>query len=292
MSGHIWRRARPFIRIAMLALIGVAGVSTTAHASAQYRVWYFDDNFNTYNAGDVTDGWTKLVPPDWACGILFYDPGYFRWVNSDGNTIDEGNFNKNVRVWIGKAGCSEGLGIEYSDDSLSFPHENGGSYMEIHTNYGWSWIDDNGEFPTCGECVVSDEMTYFPDHVDWTDIVASEFMTVKPSLLDARLRARSVKAIDQLGRHVAALLPALRAQVVNRRTTRFLAHLEPSVRALEDAALGNLADAGRLVSSCLTQAQAARFADAYASCSVGGDRLDAAKSLIRSAQFTFQLPPR
>jgi hypothetical protein len=292
MSGHVWIGSRSLIRIGLLALIAVAGVSTTAHAAAEYRVWYFDDNFNTYNAGDVTDGWTKLVPPAWACGILFYDPSYYRWVNSDGNTIADGNFNKNVRVWMGKPGCSEGLGVEYSDNSQSFPHEIGGSYMEINTNYGFSWVDDNGEFPTCGDCVGPDDITYFRDHVDWAHLVASEFTTVKPSLLDIRLRSRSIKAIDQLGQHVAALLPALRAQVANRRKFHLLADLEPPVRALEDAALANLYDASRLMSSCLTQAKLGRFADAYASCSVGGDRLDAADSLVHSAQYTFQRPAR
>ena len=135
-----------------------------------------------------------------------------------------------------------------------------------------------------------DELTYFPDHIDWAHIVASEFKTVKPSLLDLRLRSRSVKAIDQLGKNVAALFPALRAQVVSRRTVHLLADLEPSVRALEDAALANLYDASRLVSSCLAQAKLGRFADAYAACTVGGERLDAADSLVRSAQSTFQRP--
>ena len=272
--------------------MAVAGVSTAAHASADYRVWYFDDNFNTYNAGDVTDGWTKLVPPDWACGILFYDPSYYRWVNSDGNNIDDGNFNKDVRVWMGKPGCSESLGIEYSDNSQSFPHESGGSYMEISTNYGFSWINDEGGWPSCGACVGPDELTYFPDRIDWAHIVASEFKTVRPSLLDSRLRSHSVKAIGQLGQHVAALLPALRAQVISRRTARFLADLEKPVRALEDAALSNLDYAARSVSSCLSQAQLGRFADAYAACTVGGDLLDAADSLVHSAQSTFQRSPR
>ena len=110
MTKHVWIRVRSLVRIWLLTVMAVAGVSATAQASAHHRVWYFDDNFNTYNAGDVTDGWTKLVPPAWACGILFYDPSYYRWVNSDGVTIDDGNFNKNVRVWMGKPGCSESLG--------------------------------------------------------------------------------------------------------------------------------------------------------------------------------------
>jgi len=277
-----------FIRLCLLTVLAVSGFSSAAHASAEYRVWYFDDNFNTYNEGDVTDGWTKLVPPDWACGILFYDPSYYRWVNSDGVNIEDGNFNKDVRVWLGKAGCSESLEIEYSDNSGSFPHEIGGSYMEINTNYGYSWINDEGGWPTCGDCVGPDELTYFPDHIDWAHVIASEFKTVKPSLLDLRLRSRSVRAIDQLGKDVAALLPALRAQIVRRRAAYLLADLEPSVRALEDAALANLDDASRFVSSCLAQAKLGRFADAYAACTVGGERLDAADSLVHSAQFTFQ----
>ena len=280
------------IRLCLLTVIAVLGVSTAARASADYRVWYFDDNFNTYNEGDVTDGWTKLVPPAWACGILFYDPSYFRWVNSDGNNIGDGNFNKDVRVWTGKPGCSESLGIEYSDNSQSFPHQLGGSYMEISTNYGFSWINDAGGWPSCGACVGPDELTYFPDRVDWAHIVASEFMTVKPSLLDSRLRSRSVKAIGQLGQHVSALLPALYAQILSRRSAHVLGDLETQVRALEDASLYNVYYAMRWVSSCQSQAQLGRFADAYVSCTLGGDFLDAADSLVHSAQATFQRPPR
>jgi hypothetical protein len=281
-----------FIRVCLLTVLAVAGVSTAAHASAHYRVWYFDDNFNTYNEGDVTDGWTKLVPPAWACGILFYDPSYYRWVNSDGNNIGDGNFNKDVRVWTGKPGCSESLGIEYSDNSQSFPHQVGGSYMEITTNYGFSWIDDEGGWPSCGACVGPDELTYFPDRVDWAHIVASEFLTVKPSLLDSRLRSRSVKAIGQLGQHVAELFPALQAQVMKRRATYLLGDLETPVRALENAALSNLYYSLRMVSTCMSQAQLGRFSDAYAACTVGGELLDATDSLVNSAQSSFQKPPR
>jgi hypothetical protein len=292
MSGRVSIGARSFIRAGLLAVIAVAGVSNAAHASAEYRVWYFDDNFDTYDAGDVTDGWTKLVPPAWACGIVFYDPSYYRWVNSDGNTIDSDNFNKDVRVWIGKPGCSEALGIEYADDSQDFPHEIGGSYMEITTNYAFQWVDDEGGYPSCGACVGPGSITYFPEDIDWAHIVASEFKTVSPSLLDPRLQSRALRGIGQLGQHTAALFPALQAQVTNRRSAHLLADLEPSVRALEDAALRNLYDARRLVSSCLSQAELGRFADAFAACAVGGERLDAADSLVHSAQFTFQLPPR
>ena len=283
---------RLFIRICLLTAMAVAGASTAAHASAQYRVWYFDDNFNTYNAGDVTDGWTKLVPPAWACGILFYDPSYYRWVNSDGVTIDDGNFNKDVRVWIGKPGCPQSLEIEYSDGSQNFPHESGGSYMEITTNYAFQWINEDGGWPVCGACVGPNDVTYFPNHIDWAQIVASEFKTVSPSLLDSRLRSRALTGIGQLGKHVAALVPALQTQVAYRRAIYLLADLEPSVRALEDAALRSLSDASRLVSSCLTQAQQGRLVDAFASCAVGGDRLEAADSLVHSAQYTFQRPSR
>jgi hypothetical protein len=166
-----------FIRVFLLTVLAVSGLSTAAHASAEYRVWYFDDNFN-----------------------------------------------EDVRVWLGKPGCSESLGIECSDNSQSFPHESGGSYMEINTNYGYSWINDEGGWPTCGNCVGPDD--------------------------------RSVRAIDRLGKDVAALLPALRAQVIRRRAVYLLADLEPSVRALEDAALANLHDASQLVSSCMAQGEA------------------------------------
>ena len=113
-----------------------------------------------------------------------------------------------------------------------------------------------------------------------------------PSLLDSRLRSRVVKAIGQLGQHLAALLPALQTQVVNRRSMHFLGDLEPSVQALENASLSNLYYSLRSVSGCLSQAQLGRFAEAHAACSMAGDLLDAADSLVHSAQFSFQEPPR
>ena len=281
-----------FIRVCLLTVMAVVGVNRRTCERRLSRL-VLRRQLQHLQRRRITDGWTKLVPPAWACGILFYDPSYYRWVNSDGNNIGDGNFNKDVRVWTGKPGCSESLGIEYSDNSQSFPRQIGGNYMEISTNYGFSWINDEGGWPTCGDaCVGPDELRYFPDRVDWAHIVASEFMTVSLSLLDSRLRSRSVKAIGQLSQHVAALLPDLYAQILKRRSVHVLGDLETPVRALEDASLFNLYYATRLVSSCQSQAQLGRFSDAYASCTMGGEFLDDADSLVHSAQSTFQKPPR
>jgi hypothetical protein len=288
MSAHLWTGLRSFVTAGVLAVAAVVGFPSAAHASAAYRVWYFDDNFNTYNAGDVSDGWTKLVPPGWACGLVFDDPSYYRWVDGDGVTIDSDDFNKDVRVWIGKPGCSEGLSIEYADNSQSFPHVPGGSYMEITTDHGFSWIDDTGGHPSCGACVGPDDITYFPDDVDWAEIVVSAFKTVGVTLLDTRLRADAAAAIDRLGRQVDALYPALQAQVAMRRRAVLLGDLEAAVRPLEDAAVRFVSDASRLVATCSSQARLGKFSDAFAACTVSSDRLDAAGPLIRSAQYTFQ----
>ena len=93
MARPEWTTARSLVIGNLLAVAAVAVFSTAAQASADYRVWYFDDNFNTFNAGDVSDGFTKLVPPAWACGIVFDDPSYYRWVDSYGVNVGDGNFN-------------------------------------------------------------------------------------------------------------------------------------------------------------------------------------------------------
>jgi len=281
---------RSFVIGHLLAVAAVTVLSTAAHASAHYRVWYFDDNYNIFNAGDVTDGLTKLVPPAWACGIVFDDPSNYRWVDDYGINIDDGNFNKDVRVWIGKPGCSESLAIECADGSQSFPNVLGGGYMEITTNYGLHWIDNNGSYPSCVGCVGADDLVYFPDDVDWAQIVVSTFKTVDASLLDSRLRPRALDAVRRLTKQVAALLPALQEQVASRRRDHLLGDLEGSVRPLEDAAIGRIYTAGRLLSACSSPVQLGKMTAAFVLCEVAGDQVDAADSLIRSAQSSFQRP--
>jgi hypothetical protein len=290
MARREWIGARSLIIGNLLAVAAVAVFSTAAHASAAYRVWYFDDNFDTFDAGDVTDGLTTLVPPAWACGIVFDDPSYYRWVDSYGVNVGDGNFNKDVRVWLGKPGCSESLNIEYADNSQSFPHVAGGSYMEITTNYGLHWIDNNGSYPSCVGCVGPDQIVYFPDDIDWAQIIVSTFKTVDASLVDSRLRSRAVDAVNRLSKQVAALLPALQEQVTKRRRAHLLGDLEGSVRPLEDAAIGHIYFAGRLLSACSSQAQLGKMTDAFVFCEIAGDQVGAAGSLIKSAQSSFQLP--
>ena len=56
-----------------LAMVILLGVSTHASA-ATYRIWYYDDDFNTYNPGDVSVGWVKFVPPAWAVAWFVTEP--------------------------------------------------------------------------------------------------------------------------------------------------------------------------------------------------------------------------
>jgi hypothetical protein len=291
MFTHLLKSARTMITVGIMAL-AMVGSSTAAQASTAYKVWFFDTNWNTYSAGDITNGWAKLQPPAWACGLRFYTPSYYRWVNSTGNTISSANFNKDVRVWIPKAGCPEPFSIEYVDNSASFPAPLGGSYMEIFSNYGVGWIDANGVRPQCVGCVGPQDLVYFSQDQHWADTVVSAFATISPSLLDSRTRSGAISAVGELQQRVTRLQLELQTQVANRRRVHLLGDLEPSVQAIEDAAQRSVDEALQYLNSCSTQAQQGRFTDAFAACTLGGERMNAAGSLLETAESTFRAESR
>ena len=122
------------VRSLCVALLFTATTPFVAKcAFADYRVWYFDDVYETFQLGDVTDGTTLLgPPPPWACGVRFIDPQYYRWVDGYFNTMSSADFYKDVTVWMPLGGgCPGGPTIEYTDGSQSFPHPAGASHMEI-----------------------------------------------------------------------------------------------------------------------------------------------------------------
>jgi hypothetical protein len=290
MANQLWKRIRTGMGSSLLAALILTGSPNAAEASAAYNVWYFDDVFDTFTEGDISDGWTKLVPPAWACGLRFYDPSYYRWVNGYGGTISSEDFAKDVTVWIPKPGCPGDLSIEYTDGSQSFPHVPGASYMEITTNYAVVWVDEDGGWPPCDACVGPGEITYFPEEVDWASLAVSAFKTTAPFLLDARTRSGAIGAVGQLLLQIRAIYPALQAQIADRRRLHPLGDREQSVQTLENAALRGVFDSVRLLEGCSSLSRAGRFVEAYAVCTLAGDSMDAAGSLIQTAQYTFQQP--
>lgn len=264
----------------------LAVLPVSASASAHYRVWYFDTNFGIFQEGDISDGSTKLNPPGYACGMRFNDPAYYRWINSTGSNIADGNFNKDVVVWFPKPGCPQtsDVLIEYTDGSVTFPHQLGGSYMEITTNYGVRWVDEDGEVPSCN-CTGPSNFKYFMPYDTGTRL--DGIFTLKTALLLPDLQPYTVGNIVALEDDLETLATELQKQVKERRRSD-LGDLEASVRSLEDNARRRLAEAAEDLEACRAEASQTSFVEAYVNCDLGAENISAAASLLDTAQYLFE----
>jgi hypothetical protein len=250
---------------------------------AHYRVWYFDDVYESFNEGDVSDGTTKLTPTSWACGLKFDNPSYYRWVDGYGSTMSSGNFSKDVHVWMPLPGCPENEPlIEYHDGSHTFNHPPGASYMEISTHDGVYWIDEEGGWPSCHACNAFDDFQYFFNPVDW-GLVENSVSTLKSLLLNTRGQTRLATPIAQARSSVSQLTVTYTFTVQSRRRTP-LADREATVRSLEDAAARLLASAAERMAACGSAAKTNQFPEAYAACDRAILDVQAARSLATTAQ--------
>jgi hypothetical protein len=288
---------RQLFAIAALALGITAGSSRGAFASIDYRVWIFDDVYETYQTGDITDGNAPLLsPPDWACGMWFDNPSYYRWVDGYGNTISSANLNDEVTVWVEKPGCPEDFSIVHGNGVIGPPA--GASYMEITfpsgggggtvVYYGARWVDENGEWPFCDGCAVADEMTLLRLDIDAIDVNLSAFRTVSESLLVARLQPGMGGALASLAADIGRRRLAVSQKVAARRSVT-LTDYEKTVRPQEDAALRGLAEAKAQLDSSAALARQKRFGDAFIACTLATRSLEAAQSALRALQLTFSM---
>ena len=288
---------RQLFAIAVLALGITAGTSSRALANIHYRVWYFDDVYETYQTGDITDGNAPLLsPPDWACGMWFDNPSYYRWVDGYGNTISSANFNDEVTVWISKPGCPEDFSIVHGNNVIGHPA--GASYMEITfpseaggagvTYYGARWVDEMGEWPFCDGCAVADEMTILRLDLDAIDVNLSAFRTISASMLIARLQPGMSSALASLAAEIGRRRTTV-SQKVSARRSAPLKDYETIVRPLEDAALRKLAGAKTQLDSSAAFARQKRFGDAFIACTLAAQSLEAAQSALRALQLTFAM---
>jgi hypothetical protein len=296
MSARHWNIRRLFA-IAALALGLTAGFSGRAFASIHYRVWFFDDVYETYQMGDITDGNAPLLsPPDWACGMWFDSPSYYRWVDGYGNTISSANFNDEVTVWVSKPGCPEDFSIVHGNDVIGHPA--GASYMEITfpsdagsstvTYYGARWVDENGEWPFCSGCAAANELTILRLDIDAIDVNLSAFRTVSSSLLVARVQPGMSAALASLAADIGRRRATVSQKVSARRGVPLTGY-ETVVRPLEDAALRRLAGAKAQLDSSAALAKQKRFADAFIACTLAAQSLEAAQSALRGLQFALAL---
>ena len=97
-------------------------VLSSSPALAQYRAWYLDDN-DWFEEGDVSHGNTKLLPPDWACGLRVDDPSDYLWVGEYEVVVDQGDPDIDMIIWIDNPAtdCPKGFTIEYLERECHLP---------------------------------------------------------------------------------------------------------------------------------------------------------------------------
>src|ERR1043166_7862273 len=134
--------------VLVLFFVGLLVSSNRAFASGNYRIWYYGyDEWDAY--GDVSVGDDKYTPPAWACSIKFYGPYYYDWVENTGGSNGSDNFDHDVRVYLPRPGCPD-QEIIVMDGNTEIPYELGSPYLDIFTDYGFSWLDANGSNHACG----------------------------------------------------------------------------------------------------------------------------------------------
>lgn len=286
MSQQQPRRAR-VVMIAMLILAALASTPARASSMVQYKIWYFDDNFDWFEEGDVSVGNVKLDPPAWACAIRFYDPSYYQFVDTYENMIESADFFQDVRVYLPNPGCPESEVVIKLVDGTLIPYEIGASYLEISTFGAFNWLDADGSNHACGfACVGADSLTYFPaDH----EIVGlrSSIDSVQGTLFVPWLQTVVPTSIAALYDRTRQLENETRKQVSARRRYD-LGERESSVRALEDAAIRKLVEAGRKLEESGRLALGWRMPEAFVAAETGSDGVAAAQQLLRVAELSFK----
>jgi hypothetical protein len=275
-------------------------LSVSAHASAGvYRVWYYDDDFNTYDPGDFSVGWVKVIPPWWACSIKIYWPDHYDSVGDYAVSLDSGDLNQHVTVSLPRPGCpldgaanDENGGIVAREGNTLIPFALGTHYLEImgSEDFAFNWLDENGSNHACGYgCATPPSgFKYVKAKYAKLDGLGHTFdrqgtMLLLPAVQKVREAAARMKTT------LAALDAEVRVQIAIRRRSN-LGEWEAGVRALEDAALAMLSEAGRRIADLDFYATQQNLASAYVSADLGSESIIAASDLLRAAESSF--PPR
>jgi len=283
-----------------LAMVILLGVSTHASA-ATYRIWYYDDDFNTYNPGDVSVGWVKFVPPAWACTLKIYWPDHYSWIGDYANVLEAGNLNQHVTVSLPRPGCpidgaatDENGGIVVREGNTEIPFELGTHYLDIDGNedMALNWLDENGSNHACGfGCATppvgfkylnakSFQLVSLGRNFEW-----QQTMLLLPAMQKVReAAARMRNTITLLSMDVG-----VPGQIAMRRRSN-LGDWEAGVRALEDAALARLGEAARRIAEVDAFAAQQKLTSAYVSADLGSEAINAVSELLRAAESSF--PPR
>ena len=260
-------------------------------ASAEYRAWYAPWSYvGQFEAGDVSEDQTKMIPPAGACGLRLISPNTYRWSDSDGNTVEDddndnpGNLIGDVIIWVDAPNCWRSFSVAQSNgsDTLELP-DDGAAYIEIHDSDGAYWVNDAGCHLTgCGGVEPGPDDEAIPPSDHWSVATLSAFKAVSAGVIDPRRQPRAVTAIATLSSQTAHLQPLLQQLITERRRSS-LGVIEASVRGLEDAATRALSAARSSVATCETRARQRAYGDAFVACTTAGQHVEHSGSLARAA---------
>jgi hypothetical protein len=265
-------------------------------AFAEYRAWFAPwDYVGDFQPGDISEGFSEMVPPDEACGLRISTPSYYAWTDDVDGIITSHDLYQDVIIWIDNPGedCTESFSVTKADMSATFSPPGGGAVsIEIHTNYGAYWVNKDGYYLfTCGDaCDGPDEFAIPPQDI-WSTLTASAFADVSGSTIDPRRQSRAFSAIADLALRVGELRTLLENRIVTRRRAP-LGGLESSVRGLEDAAVRTLAAARTAADTCASFVKKGFYIESFAACTNAGRAVVDSDSLMRTAWFLYHPPSR
>ena len=281
-----------------LAALALVGVSTNASA-ATYRVWYYDDDFNTYSPGDVSVGWVKFVPPWWACTLKIYWADHYAWIGDYSNVIASGDPLHDVTVSLPRPGCpedgaatDENSHIVVRDGNTEIEFESGTHYLEITGDelMALNWLDENGSNHACGfGCATAPVGFKYLGAKGYQLISAGRSFDWQQTMLLLPAMQKVREAAARMRQQITLLSMDIPGQIAIRRRSN-LGDWEAGARALEDAALARLAEASRRIAEVDAFAAQQKPTSAYVSADLGSEAIAAVSELLRAAEASF--PPR
>ena len=266
---------------------------SSSPASAEYRAWFAPwDYIGDFEPGDVSEDFTKMLPPGGACGLRISDPSYYSWTNDVDVVVASGNLGPDVVVWIDHPGCSEPFSVTTADKGTTYAlPENGAVSMNIYTNHAAYWVNNSGHslVAPCGSLCDGPDGYAIPPEDIWSMLTVSGFADVSGAIVDPLRQSRAFSAVADLALRVGHLRTQLQNRLATRRRTP-LSALESSVRGLEDAATRTLAAARTAADTCASLVQKGFYIESFAACTKAGRGVEESDSLMRAAWFLYHPP--